>query len=645
MPSYRDSEEYFERWYRFLKLESDAERERLASRRESRKARGMSDRSIEAQGDTLMHMVISDHRTGLGGRTIATFVKRQSQALLPWNRFRVGAPVVASDENTLMDVANGVVCARSSSSVEVVFDDWPEGKFFRLELSADEVTRKRQQTAMLQALQGRGRIAQFRELLIHDKEPQFFPIKNLQTIEASLAKSPLNASQREAIIHALGANDLAIIHGPPGTGKTTTVAELIRQAVAKGQRVLACAPSNTGVDNLLEKLVELGINAIRIGHPARVLESLQEHTLDYLVEADPAMKVIREMRREAEMLTSKAGRWTRAKPMPGAREDLKQEARRLRNDAKIFEEQIIDTKLDRASVICATTNYDPEILGDRTFDLGVIDEACQSTEPGYWPVVLRVEQLVLAGDHCQLPPTVLSTQATLEGLSKSMMERLVERWENRVTRQLTIQYRMHQKIMEFPSEHFYHGTLVADASVAEHTLADLPGIQTESLDAQPVLFVDTSGADWAEELDPNGESKLNPREAIWILKQVDALLAAGLLPDQIAVIAPYSAQVRFLRDRCTSNGVEIDTVDGFQGREKEAVLISLVRSNSQGEVGFLGDTRRMNVAMTRAKRKLIVIGDGSTLGRNAFFKKWIEHTENQGFYKSIWEFNPWEQDP
>lgn len=645
MPSYRDSEEYFERWYRFLKLESDAERERLASRRESRKARGMSDRSIEAQGDTLMHMVISDHRTGLGGRTIATFVKRQSQALLPWNRFRVGAPVVASDENTLMDVANGVVCARSSSSVEVVFDDWPEGKFFRLELSADEVTRKRQQTAMLQALQGRGRIAQFRELLIHDKEPQFFPIKNLQTIEASLAKSPLNASQREAIVHALGANDLAIIHGPPGTGKTTTVAELIRQAVAKGQRVLACAPSNTGVDNLLEKLVELGINAIRIGHPARVLESLQEHTLDYLVEADPAMKVIREMRREAEMLTSKAGRWTRAKPMPGAREDFKQEARRLRNDAKIFEEQIIDTKLDRASVICATTNYDPEILGDRTFDLGVIDEACQSTEPGYWPVVLRVEQLVLAGDHCQLPPTVLSTQATLEGLSKSMMERLVERWENRVTRQLTIQYRMHQKIMEFPSEHFYQGTLVADASVAEHTLADLPGIQTVSLDAQPVLFVDTSGADWTEELDPNGESKLNPREAIWILKQVDALLAAGLLPDQIAVIAPYSAQVRFLRDRCTSNGVEIDTVDGFQGREKEAVLISLVRSNSQGEVGFLGDTRRMNVAMTRAKRKLIVIGDGSTLGRNAFFKKWIEHTENRGFYKSIWEFNPWEQDP
>ena len=645
MPSYRDSEEYFERWSGFLKLESDAERERLSNRRESRKARGMSNRSIEAQGDTLMHMVIADHRTGLGGRTIAQFVKRQPQALLPWNRFRVGAPVVASDEDTLMDVANGVVCGRTSTSIEVVFDDWPEGRFFRLELSADEVTRKRQHIAMLHALAGRGRIAQFREVLISEKEPQFHPVRNIQAIEASLAKSRLNPSQHDAILHALGANDLAIIHGPPGTGKTTTVAELIRQTVERGEKVFACAPSNTGVDNLLEKLVALGVNAIRVGHPARVLESLQEHTLDYLVDADPAMKVVREMRREAELISSKAGRWTRAKPMPGAREDLKQEARRLRNDAKIFEEQIINTKLDRASVICATTNYDPEVLGDRTFDLGVIDEACQSTEPGYWPVILRVDRLVLAGDHCQLPPTVLSTQATLDGLSKSMMERLVERWGKLVTRQLTVQYRMHHKIMEFPSEHFYSGTLIADQSVAQHSLLDLPNVRTESIDPQPILFVDTSGADWTEQLDPNGESKLNPPEALWILKQVDGLLDAGIAPEEIAVIAPYSAQVRFLRDRCKNNNVEIDTVDGFQGREKEAVLISLVRSNAQGEVGFLSDTRRMNVAMTRAKRKLIVIGDGSTLGRSAFFKKWIEHTESQGYYKSIWEFDTWQQDP
>jgi superfamily I DNA and/or RNA helicase len=199
--------------------------------------------------------------------------------------------------------------------------------------------------------------------------------------------------------------------------------------------------------------------------------------------------------------------------------------------------------------------------------------------------------------------------------------------------------------MEFPSKHFYSGSLIADASVAQHSLADLPDVQAGAIDPQPILFVDTSGADWTEELDPNGESKLNPREAMWILKQVDQLLGAGIVPEEIAVIAPYSAQVRFLRDKCKNSSVEIDTVDGFQGREKEAVLISLVRSNAQGEVGFLGDTRRMNVAMTRAKRKLIVIGDGSTLGRNSFFQSWIEHTENQGFYKSIWEFDPWQEDP
>ena len=642
MQNYRDSEAYFERWSWFLKLESDAERERLASRRATRKARGMSDRSMEAQGDTLMHMVIADDRTGLGGRTIVNFVKRERNQILPWNRFRVGSPVVASDEQTLMDVANGLVCGRTSSSIEVVFDEWPEGHFFRLELSADEVTRKRQQTAMLHALDGRGRIAQFRGILIEDKPPEFFPIKDLEAIRADLSESPLNSSQHDAILHALSAKDLAIIHGPPGTGKTTTVAHLIRQAVLGGQRVLACAPSNTGVDNLLEKLVGLGLNAIRIGHPARVLESLQEHTLDYLVDADPAMKVVREMRREADLLATKAGRWTRAKPIAGARDDLKQESRRLRADAKLFEEQIINTKLDRASVICATTNYDPEILGNRTFQLGVIDEACQSTEPGYWPVILRVDRLILAGDHCQLPPTVLSNQAQLEGLSMSMMERLVGRWDNLATRQLTVQYRMHHKIMEFPSEHFYHDSLIADPSVANHSLGDLPIFNAESIGSEPVLFVDTSGADWTEQLDPNGESKLNPNEAKWILQQVDALLEAGLPPEQIAVIAPYSAQVRFLRDRCSSNDVEIDTVDGFQGREKEVVLISLVRSNSQGEVGFLADTRRMNVAMTRAKRKLMVIGDGATLGRNAFFKKWIEHTETQGFYKSIWEFSPWQ---
>ena len=642
MGSYRDADTYFERWNEFLQLESEAERTRLTARRASRAQRGLSTRSIESNGDTLMHLVVSDHRTGLGGRAILTFSKRNPQQLLPWNRFRVGAPVVASDEETLIDVGNGVVSGRTGTSVDVVFDEWPEGKLFRLELSADEITRKRQQTAMAQALQGRGRISQWRELLIGDRLPQFHPVKGEDRIEARLTNLGLNASQRRAILLGLSANDFAIIHGPPGTGKTTTVAELIRQEVEFGQRVFACAPSNTGVDNLLEKLVGLKVNAVRIGHPARVLESLQHHTLDYLVDADPGMKVVREMQREAERLMARAGKWTRGKPVPGAREDTRQEARRLRADAKLFEQQIIDSILDRADVVCATTNYDPEVLGDRFFDLGVIDEACQSTEPGYWPVVMRVERLVLAGDHCQLPPTVLSPEAVAQGMAVSMMERLVHRCGELATRQLTVQYRMHTSIMKFPSENFYEGTLVADPSVASHTLDDLEWTPGPHVDTQPVLFVDTSGADWLEELDPIGESKLNPREARWVLKQVEAFLEAGIPPEEIAVIAPYAAQVRFLRDHCKNPDVEIDTVDGFQGREKEVVIISLVRSNPEGEIGFLSDERRMNVAMTRSKRKLIIIGDGTTLGRSPFFRKWIDHLEQHAFYRSIWEFT-WDQ--
>lgn len=628
-----DTELYFQRMRAWLVMESEAERARMAQRRASRSTSGSGlAKNVESRGDTLTHLVVADHRTGLGGRTIVTFTKRNPQLPLPWNRFRVGAPAVASDETTLEDVGHGIVSARSNASIEVVFDEWPEASLFRLELATDEITRSRQLAAMSMAEQSRGRVAQWRNLLIEQKLPMFdSPIV--------LEPSPrLNASQWDAVRFALSARDLAIIHGPPGTGKTTTVAELIRQSVLRGQRVLACAPSNTGVDNLLEKLIEAGVRAVRIGHPARVHELLQKHTLDFLAEADPAMKLVRQMHKEAELLQTKAGKWTRAKPTAGARDDLRAEARRLKDDARNYERQIIASILDRADVVCATTHFDPDVLGDRQFHLGVIDEACQSTEPGYWPVVLRVERLVLAGDHCQLPPTVLSKPAADQGFAVSMMERLTNAHADQVTRLLQVQYRMHEQIMQFSSERFYAGNLTAHASVASHRLSDLVPDIFAGLPDEPITFVDTSGANWEEQVDPEGESKFNPKEGAWILQQVTELIEAGLPPAAIAVIAPYSAQVRWLRDRCPYREVEIDTVDGFQGREKEVVLITLVRSNETGEIGFLADERRMNVAMTRAKRKLILIGDASTLARHAFYNALVEHMEAQGAYHTVWEW-------
>jgi predicted DNA helicase len=313
------------------------------------------------------------------------------------------------------------------------------------------------------------------------------------------------------------------------------------------------------------------------------------------------------------------------------------EARALLADARRLEAQAVQHILDTADILCATTTgLDDELLGDRRFDLVVIDEACQSTEPGCWLALLRAERVVLAGDHKQLPPTVLSDEAARGGYGASLFERLTEQ-DASLVRRLDVQYRMHQAIMDFSSLEFYDADLLAHESVRAHLLADLPEIQRSALTEAPLLFVDTAGAGYDEEPEPDGESRRNPREAQWIAAQARLLVEHGLAPSQIGIITPYAAQARLLRELLPGDAWEVDTVDGFQGREKEAILISLVRSNDRHEVGFLSDVRRMNVAMTRARRKLTVVGDSATLAGEPFYARLIEHFERQGAYRSIWE--------
>lgn len=622
-----ETEKHFVDMAQWLAMESKAEVARMEARRKLQRTE-----DAEKTGESILDLVIVDYAHGLGGRQLVTFKRRNETLRMPWHRLRTGSPVVVSPFPGNGVSETGVVSQKKSDSIQVALNRWPESEAFRIDLTADEITRQRQLAAIMAAKDSRGRLGYIRSVMMGEKKPRFAerePEVEFQT--------RLNESQQSAVRFALGAQDLAIIHGPPGTGKTTTVVELIVQAIERGEKVLACAPSNTAVDNLLERLILAKQRVVRIGHPARVAERLRDHSLDGLVDQHDNMPVIKDMLREAEMIYRKADKWTRAKPVRGQRQEMRREAKRLQTDARMLEQQAINSILDRARVICATTTFNEDILGERRFDLVVIDEACQSTEPGCWVPLLRSEKLILAGDHQQLPPTVLSSEAAQQGFAKSLMERQTEIQEDHVTRLLTVQYRMHDTIMSFSSGQFYDGELQAHESVAEHRLPDLDLVVGNEFTDETVTFIDSAGAGWDEEIEPDGLSKRNPQEADLVLKKVQLLIDSGLPPEQIAVIAPYAAQVRLLRDQWDGDGLEIDTVDGFQGREKEAVIISLVRSNNENEIGFLADRRRMNVALTRARRKLVVIGDSATLGIDEFYRQFFEYVESIGGYHTIWE--------
>ncbi|MBS0208039.1 MAG: AAA family ATPase [Planctomycetes bacterium] len=629
-----DAGDHFQRLSRLLQMESREELRRAGEQR-----RRLSPSAAERSGTALVDLVVTDVDTGLGGRFILSFVKRNRTLGLPWHRLNSGAPVIVSRAGEAGEFeSRGVVVERGDRELRVVIDREPEDTdegAWRVDLSSDEIASDRQQQALSRAAGAKGdRLTELRRVLLGEREPREKKSAD-QPIEWELA---LNPAQQDAVRFALAAEDVALIHGPPGTGKTTTVIELIRQAVRRGEKVLACAPSNLAVDNMMERLVALGESAVRLGHPARVLDTLRQHTLDYLVDEHHDVRLARKLVKEALALFRKASRYTRAKPEPGARQELRQDARSRLADARRLESQAAEDILSRARVVCATTTgLDSQVLGQLNFDLVVIDEACQSTEPGCWPPILRAGRVVLAGDHCQLPPTVISPEAVNGGLSVSLFERLVGRYGTQVTRRLVEQYRMHQSIMAFSSREFYDDELVADASVREHLLTDLSGVASESLTSLPVEFIDTAGADYDEQLEPDGESRCNPREAALVAHKVTAIVNAGVPAADIAVISPYAAQVRLLRERLDLPGLEIDTVDGFQGREKEAVVISLVRSNTAGEIGFLADVRRMNVAMTRARRKLLIVGDSATLSHDPFYARLLEYVEQVGGYRTVWE--------
>lgn len=592
---------------------------------------------LAARGVLLRRLAVADLEPGLGGALLA--VLRPSRGgPLPAHRFAPGDVVAlgAADARPGAEGApTGVVARVRADELAVALDDEEQElpPLVQLARIAPDVTFRRMQAA-LQEL-GRPRKAadaRLVDLCFLRREPG--PPAALPAPPDAPFDAALDASQLAAVAHALAAPELALIHGPPGTGKTTAVVEVIRRAVAAGGRVLACAPSNVAVDNLAERLVAAGLRIVRIGQPVRVLPAVVEHTLAVQVAAAPEQRLLRDVRRDLGEQQRRLQRAPRSE-----RRAQRDELRRLRREQRQLEQAIVQGLLDTAQVVLATaTGAADQSLGDRTFDLVVLDEAAQALEAQSWIPLLRGRRAVLAGDHCQLPPTVLSEQAARDGLAVTLFERLMQGpLAAGLGRMLTVQYRMHAAIQAWSSATFYGGALAPAAAVAGHTLPELPGVAATDATRPPLLFLDTAGCGHEESPGDEEGSRDNAGEAAVAVAHVRALLEAGVPARDLGVLTPYNAQVQRLRAALAGHEeLEIGTVDALQGREKEAVVVSLVRSNDRGQVGFLAEMRRLNVALTRARRHLCVVGDSATLAAHPDLAALVAHLQEHGEHRSAW---------
>ena len=596
---------------------------------EARRETSLVDRV--ARGDALKGTHVEDFEPAPGGRTTLWLPVEGELRLRPGSPVRLWWGADPEDE----DAVAGTAGRLRPGLLAVMVDGEPPERLltghFNVDRDDPQATFERGDRALRVFLEAgpdkdAGRL---RPVLFGDREPGFDLPRDWCLLDAGL-----NGAQRTAVAYALSALEVALIHGPPGTGKTRTLVEVVRQAAARGERVLACAMSNAAVDHLSAGLVDAGLSVVRLGHPARISPSLEAQTLDRLVTATEAYKLARQWSAEARALRERALRRSERGTLDRreARE-MRGEARRLAWDAREQMKRAQNLVLDRADVVCATAaGSDADLLAGRRYDLMVLDEATQTPDPVALVAAKRARRLVLAGDHEQLPPTIIDRDAAAGGLGRTIFERLVEHAPKAV-RMLTVQYRMHAHLMAFPSATRYGGRLVADESVAGHRLVDL-GVAPDALRDHPLVLIDTAGKGWDDEQDPEGSS-FNTGQADRIVTEARRLLSRGLDPADLAVITPYNAQRRLLRSLLPPE-VEVGTVDGFQGREKEAVLVDLVRSNPEGHFGFVSDRRRLNVAFTRARRFMLVVGDTATLGQNPDFGAFLEVVEQQGGWISVW---------
>ncbi|KAF2122613.1 DNA-binding protein SMUBP-2 [Lophiotrema nucula] len=676
--------------------------------------------SLSRAGLAILNLNVSSIRTGLGGKAVvelaldSAVVTKGEHADIPEHGIRVG-DIVAIQEQPAGSAkktekrelakkgAEGVVLRVRRENVEIVLDkedaDVPSGGKLWIVKLANDVTYKRMNQTMtrLQKFSDQ-EYTPFIRVLFGQASPTPLP-SDLNDPSNPLHKLEwndpnLNDSQKEAIRFALASREVALIHGPPGTGKTHTLIELILQMLKLNLRLLVCGPSNISVDNIVERLASHKVPMIRLGHPARLLPSVLNHSLDVLTRTSEAAALVQDVRKEMDDKQSSIRKTRNARE----RRQIYTELKDLRQEFREREKKSIDTLTKGSKVVLATLHGAGGFhLKGQEFDVVIVDEASQALEAQCWVPLLWVKanKLVLAGDHLQLPPTIKSLNSKdakavkqdnakkeskskdakskndkktkdksgenitkdIAGLSvkpaavekslkleTTLFDRLLSLHGPSIKRMLTTQYRMHENIMRFPSDELYDSKLIAADFVKERLLKDLPYPVKDTEDTrEPIVFFDTQGGDFMEKTEDDdvpvkgkgmslGDSKSNEAEAALVKMHVGNLVDAGVKAEDIAVVTPYNAQLAILSQLLKEAfpGIELGSVDGFQGREKEAVIVSLVRSNADHEVGFLGEKRRLNVAMTRPKRHLCIVGDSETVGRGSkFLKAWMEFLEEK----------------
>ncbi|MBR4048433.1 MAG: AAA family ATPase [Bacteroides sp.] len=541
------------------------------------------------------------------GRPVC-FFRQSADGSLTYYNFT--ATVSYADETRMVVVMPGAgsivdVQAAERLGVQLFFDETSYRTMF--EALADVLRAKGNRLAELRdTLLGNNLKAGFRELY-----PVRFPW--------------LNTTQEHAVNRVLCARDIAIVHGPPGTGKTTTLVEAIYETLHREPQVLVCAQSNMAVDWISEKLVDRGVNVLRIGNPTRVNDKMLSFTYEHRFESHPSYPELWSIRKELRQLGGQGRRGSYSE-----REALRNRMSRLRDRATALELQINTELFDSAHVIASTlVSSNHRLLGGRRFGTLFIDEAAQALEAACWIAIRKADRVVLAGDHCQLPPTIKCYDAARGGLDCTLMEKIASNKPACVSL-LKVQYRMHEAIMRFSSQWFYDNQVEAAPDVKHRGILDWD---------RPITWIDTSEMEFKEEFVGDSFGRINKSEADLLIDKLQAYIerigGQRILDERIdfAIISPYKAQVQYLRGKVKNSAtlrpyrhlLTINTVDGFQGQERDVVFISLVRANEQGQIGFLGDLRRMNVAMTRARMKLVILGEAVTLSHHSFYETLIHY--------------------